>query len=78
MRTTVDIPDSVYRELKSRAALEGRSVKELILKSVAVALHKSHSAGARKRQGLPPVLQSRDPGALKLGKEGVYEYISFP
>lgn len=30
MRTTVDLPDPLYRELKARAALEGRSVKELM------------------------------------------------
>ena len=78
MRTTVDIPDPVYRELKSRAALEGKSVRDLILKSVSVELHKSPSTGSRKRQGPPPVLKSKCPGRLKLGKEGVYEYIPFP
>jgi hypothetical protein len=25
-----------------------------------------------------PVIHSRTPGALKLGKDGVYEYIPFP
>ena len=34
MRTTVDIPDPLYRELKGKAASEGRSVKELILRGV--------------------------------------------
>ena len=32
MRITVDITDSLYRELKIKAAQEGRSVKELILR----------------------------------------------
>jgi hypothetical protein len=30
MRTTIDLPDPLYRELKARAALEGRSVKDLM------------------------------------------------
>ena len=38
MRTTVDIPDALYRELKSKAAREKRSVKELILRGVEVEL----------------------------------------
>ena len=38
MRTTVDIPDSLYRDLKTKAAGEGRSVRELILRGVEVEL----------------------------------------
>ena len=34
MRTTIDIPDPLYRELKAKAARQGRSVKEIILKGV--------------------------------------------
>ena len=34
MRTTIDIPDGVYRTLKSKAALEGSTVKSMVLKLV--------------------------------------------
>ena len=34
MRTTVDIPDPVYRRLKAKAALDGCTVKEIILRVV--------------------------------------------
>jgi len=34
MRTTIDIPDPLYRELKAKAARQGLSVKEMILKGV--------------------------------------------
>ena len=34
MRTTVDIPDGMYRQLKSRAAREGSSTRALILRDV--------------------------------------------
>ena len=30
MRTTIDLPDPMYRQIKSRAALEGRPVKDLL------------------------------------------------
>ncbi len=79
MRTTVDIPDPIYRELKSRAAAEKSSVKELILRSVKTTLQsEAGSPPLRKRVGPPPVIESKNPGSLVLGEEGVYAYISFP
>ena len=78
MRTTVDIPDPIYRELKGRAALEGKTVKELLLRGAITVLKTEAGSLSRKRVGLPPVIESHNPGSLKLGEEGVYEYIPFP
>lgn len=39
VRTTVDIPDPTYRQLKSKAALQGCSVKRLILRAVEAELN---------------------------------------
>jgi hypothetical protein len=76
MRTTVDIPDPVYRRLKSRAASEGSSAKELILRGVKQVLQvrrrKSH-----KRIKLP-VIRSKQPGTLELDNDKIFEIISFP
>ena len=77
MRTTVDIPDELYRELKSRAALEGTSVKQLIVRGVSIALEPAKPASRKGKLKLP-LIRSKRPGSLKLGKEGVYEYIPFP
>ena len=49
MRTTVDIPDPTYRKLKSKAAQEGCSVKELILRGVQTEIQ----TGARKEGTYP-------------------------
>lgn len=38
MRTTVNIPDRMYRRLKSRAAREGTSTRALILKGITAAI----------------------------------------
>jgi len=38
VRTTVDIPASLYRKLKEQAAAQGRSVRELILWGARVTL----------------------------------------
>ena len=76
MRTTVDIPDSVYRRLKSRAAQEGRSAKELILQGVEQVLDKP-SQKKKKRIELP-LVRSKQPGTLELDNERIFEIISFP
>ena len=31
MKTTVDVPDSLYRQIKARAALQGKTVKAFFL-----------------------------------------------
>jgi hypothetical protein len=76
MRTTVDIPDPVYRRLKTRAASEGRSAKELILQGVEQVLKRSHRK-ARRRVRLP-IVRSKRPGKVRLDNAKIYEIISFP
>ena len=76
MRTTVDIPDPVYRRLKSRAANEGRTAKELILRGVEQVLREPRQRG-RRRVKLP-LLRSKAPGTLQLDNAKIYEIISFP
>jgi hypothetical protein len=76
MRTTVDIPDPIYRSLKSKAAEEGRSVKELILCGVDAVLQSKD-----KRRGRPvtlPLVRSREPGTIALDNDKIFEIIPFP
>jgi hypothetical protein len=77
MRTTIDIPDPIFRELKLRAASEGRSVKEIVLEGVGLRLNGASSSNQGNSPRFP-VIRSSSPGTLKLGEEGVYEYIPFP
>jgi len=76
MRTTVDIPDPVYRRLKSRAAGEGSSTKELILRGVQRILKESPRRSSRRVK--LPIIRSKQPGTLKLDNEKIFEIISFP
>ena len=78
MRTSVDLPDSIDRELKIAAASEGTSIREIILEGVLTRLR--GAAATSKLESGPrfPTIPSRHPGSLKLGEEGVYEYIPFP
>jgi hypothetical protein len=76
MRTTVDIPDPVYRKLRSRAASEGSSAKELILRGVKQVL-KENRRKSRKKIKLP-LIKSKQPGTLELDNDKIFEIISFP
>jgi predicted CopG family antitoxin len=76
MRTTIDIPDALYRELKSKAARDKRSVKELILRSVEVELRPRSKK--RTRRVTFPLVPSKKPGTLDIDNAKIYELISFP
>jgi len=76
MRTTIDIPDGLYRRLKSRAATEGSSVKELVLRGTEQILkEKPRKVGRRVKL---PLIRSKEPGTLELDNERIFEIISFP
>ena len=76
MRTTVDIPDPVYRRLKSAAAQRGCSVKELVLRGVNAELEGARPA--RKVRALKlPIIDSKRPGWLRLTNRQINE-ILFP
>lgn len=76
MRTTVDIPDPLYRKLKSAAALRGCSVKDLVLSGVKVELEGSQRKRRRQRVRLP-IIDSKNPGRLQLSNRRINE-ILFP
>jgi hypothetical protein len=76
MRTTVDIPDPIYRRLKSEAAQRGCSVKELVLRGVKAELEGGKPA--RKTQAIKlPIIDSKRPGWLRLTNQQINE-ILFP
>jgi len=75
VRTTVDIPDPIYRALKKKAAHEGHSVKELVLRGVELELRAEPRKRGRRR---PPVIDSDKPGSLDLDNAKIYEIIPFP
>ena len=75
MRTTVDIPEPLYRALKKKAAHEGRTVKELVLRGVEIELLNN---GKKPRRRNPPVINSDKPGSLELDNAKIFEIIPFP
>ena len=76
MRTTIDVPSPVYRQLKARAALQGCSVKELILRAVKAELNGSAEKKPGYRVSLP-LVKGKSPGSLKLTNAQINELL-FP
>jgi plasmid stability protein len=75
VRTTVDIPASLYRQLKAQAAAQGRSVRELILVGVRATLTKGKRPRARRVKF--PLIVSAGP-KVDLTNEQIYEHLEFP
>lgn len=74
MRTTVDIPDPTYRQLKAKAALRGCSVKALILHGVEAEL-KGEKRGQAKGRVALPLIKSKRPGWLRLSNKTIHEIL---
>ena len=75
VRTTVDIPTSLYRKLKAQAAAQGRSVRELIILGVRFTLVESKRP--RSRRVKFPLIVSDGP-KIDLTNEQIYEHLEFP
>jgi hypothetical protein len=77
MRTTVDIPDPIYRQLKARAAREGSSAKKLILRGVEQLLRGDSRKASDKRVKLP-IIPSKRPGTLQIDNAAIDDILSIP
>ncbi len=64
MRTTVEIPDDLYRQAESKAAREGIPVGDLIAQGLRLALGKSPLPKGRRISF--PLHHSNHPGALSV------------
>ena len=60
MRTTIDLPDSTLRQAKARAALSGRTLKELIARYVEQGLRQDEALPTpRRRRSELPVARAK-------------------
>jgi hypothetical protein len=64
MRTTVDLPDALFRKMKATAALRGISLKQFITRAIETEVSKPQaSKGYRVKL---PLIRSKRPGTLDL------------
>jgi hypothetical protein len=75
MRTTIDIPNETYRELKIKAAREGTPVRLIVLRGIERELEGAEEKPVRKLQ--LPLIRSSRPGSLALTNEQTDELTAF-
>jgi hypothetical protein len=75
MRTTIDIPDETYRDLKVKAAQEGTPVRQIVLRGIQRELEGAGEKPVRKLQ--LPLIRSSRPGTLHLTNEQIDELTAF-
>jgi hypothetical protein len=75
IRTTVDIPVSLYRKLKEQAAAQGRSIRELILVGARISLVQGKRP--RPKRVKFPLIVSHGP-KVDVTNEQIYEHVEFP
>lgn len=74
MRTTVDLPDPLFRQVKSVAALRGSTLKEFIQD----ALQQAVTSGRRVRRHRVtlPLIRSKHPGTLRLTNAEIEDHFA--
>jgi metal-responsive CopG/Arc/MetJ family transcriptional regulator len=74
MRTTVDLPDPLFRELKAVAARRGTSLKDVIRAAVEAEIRKVQSKTTRRVKF--PLLPSNEPGTLNLTNADIEDLLT--
>ncbi len=64
MRTTLDLPDGLFRRMKAVAALRGQTLKDFLLQAVQKEIHRGDGRDPARDE--VPVVRSRKPGSLRL------------
>jgi hypothetical protein len=65
MRTTIDLPDGLYRKAKAFAALKGLTLKQFLIRVVERELATNNVTIENKRVRLP-LIPSKRPGSVDL------------
>jgi hypothetical protein len=74
MRTTIDIPDERYKDLKRLAVERDSTVRELVLQAIDLLENQPVVAKPRQRLKLP-LIRSDQPGTLHLTNEQIYDIL---
>jgi len=77
MRTTIDLPDDLYKNVRTVAIEDDTTLRQMVLYGLTLVLEKRASRAPAKRLNLP-VIRSARPGTLDIDSEKIYEIIDFP
>jgi hypothetical protein len=65
MRTTIEIPDMMFREVKSLAARSGKSLRSFVVRAIEKEVARTRQAAKPRYQVKLPLLKSKHPGKIK-------------
>jgi hypothetical protein len=65
MRTTIEIPDMMFREMKSLAARSGMSLRSFVVRAIEKEVARTRRAAKRRYQVRLPLLKSKHPRKIK-------------
>ena len=71
MKTTVVLPDALFRRAKAEAAMEGRTLRSFIMDAVVHELEQGMKDGVARRRVKLPLVRSKRPGLLRITGEAV-------
>ena len=71
MRTTIDIPDPVFRQAKATAALKGLSLKSFIIDAINHQLGATNTSLSEKNRVNFPLVPSNKPSSINLTNDRV-------
>lgn len=75
MRTTVDIPNELFRRAKAVASLHGTSLKKFITTAIEHELKTSGGLRPKRRRAALPLVPSANPGKIELSGDRVAEIL---
>ena len=77
MRTTIDIPDEMYKTVKRAAVEDDTTVKQMVLDGLTLVLEKRSNRHKKMKLDLPLIRSTRT-DILDIDNEKIYELIDFP
>ena len=73
MRTTIDIPDHLFRRAKAAASLGGKTLKVFVTEALEAKVATTVGLGGSPRRTRLPLVRSKAPGSVKLDGQAVAE-----
>lgn len=77
MRTTIDLPDDLYKNARTRAIEDGTTLRQMVVDALTLLMAERTSRAPAKRLELP-VIRSKRTDKLDIDSERIYEIIDFP
>ena len=65
MKTTLQIPDELFRQAKAKGALEGLKLQDIVAEGLRLVLAPKSSPSRRRRVKLP-LMECGEPGSLQI------------